>query len=83
MRDDPVEAFRVNVLGAYNVARAAVAAGVAGLFMETHPEPEKAHSDGPNSWPLDRMAELLEQLAALDAVAKSRPYLEDEWLAGS
>ena len=65
------------------LARAAVAAGVAGLFMETHPDPEKAHSDGPNSWPLDRMAELLEQLAALDKVAKSRPYLEDEWLAGS
>lgn len=65
------------------LARAAVAAGVAGVFMETHPEPEKAHSDGPNSWPLDRMAELLEQLAALDKVAKSTPYLEDEWLAGS
>ncbi len=64
------------------LARAAVAAGVAGLFMETHPDPEKAHSDGPNSWPLDRMAELLEQLKALDTVAKSRPYLEDEWLAG-
>ena len=65
------------------LARAAVAAGVAGIFMETHPEPEKAHSDGPNSWPLDRMAELLEQLTALDQVTKSRPYLEDEWLAGS
>jgi len=63
------------------LARAAVAAGVAGLFMETHPDPEKALSDGPNSWPLDRMAELLEQLTALDRVAKSRPYLEDEWLA--
>ncbi len=63
------------------LARAAVAAGVAGLFMETHPEPEKAHSDGPNSWPLDRMAELLAQLKALDDVAKSQPYLEDEWLA--
>lgn len=62
------------------LARAAVAAGVAGLFMETHPDPEKALSDGPNSWPLDRMAELLEQLKALDTVAKSRPYLEDEWL---
>ncbi len=63
------------------LARAAVAAGVAGLFMETHPDPARALSDGPNSWPLDRMAELLEQLKALDAVAKSRPYLEDEWLA--
>jgi len=65
------------------LARAAVAAGVAGVFMETHPDPEKALSDGPNSWPLDRMAELLEQLKALDAVAKSRPYLEDEWLEQS
>jgi 2-dehydro-3-deoxyphosphooctonate aldolase (KDO 8-P synthase) len=65
------------------LARAAVAAGVAGLFMETHPDPDKAHSDGPNSWPLDRMAELLEQLKALDEVSKSRPYLEDEWLAGA
>jgi 2-dehydro-3-deoxyphosphooctonate aldolase (KDO 8-P synthase) len=64
------------------LARAAVAAGVAGVFMETHPDPERALSDGPNSWPLARMAELLEQLVALDAVAKSRPYLEDEWLAG-
>jgi 2-dehydro-3-deoxyphosphooctonate aldolase (KDO 8-P synthase) len=63
------------------LARAAVAAGIAGLFMETHPNPEQALSDGPNSWPLDRMAELLEQLVALDRVAKSRPYLEDEWLA--
>ncbi|MGE0625493.1 MAG: 3-deoxy-8-phosphooctulonate synthase [Pseudomonadales bacterium] len=63
------------------LARAAVAAGVAGLFMETHPDPERALSDGPNSWPLDRMAELLEQLVALDRVVKSRPYLEDEWLA--
>jgi 2-dehydro-3-deoxyphosphooctonate aldolase (KDO 8-P synthase) len=63
------------------LARAAVAAGVAGLFMETHPDPDKALSDGPNSWPLDRMAELLEQLTALDRIAKSRPYLEDEWLA--
>jgi len=63
------------------LARAAVAAGVAGLFMETHPDPERAMSDGPNSWPLDRMAELLEQLTALDRVVKSRPYLEDEWLA--
>jgi len=63
------------------LARAAVAAGVAGLFMETHPDPERAMSDGPNSWPLGRMAELLEQLTALDRVVKSRPYLEDEWLA--
>ncbi len=63
------------------LARAAVAAGVAGLFMETHPDPDRALSDGPNSWPLQRMAELLEQLVALDRVVKSRPYLEDEWLS--
>lgn len=61
------------------LARAAVAAGVAGLFMETHPDPANALSDGPNSWPLDRMGELLEQLVALDRVTKSRPYLEDEF----
>jgi 2-dehydro-3-deoxyphosphooctonate aldolase (KDO 8-P synthase) len=60
------------------LARAAVAAGVAGLFMETHPDPDRALSDGPNSWPLDRMEVLLEQLLELDRVAKSRPYLEDE-----
>ena len=60
------------------LARAAVGVGVAGLFMETHPEPEKALSDGPNAWPLGRMAALLEQLLALDAVAKSRPYIEGE-----
>jgi 2-dehydro-3-deoxyphosphooctonate aldolase (KDO 8-P synthase) len=52
------------------LARAAVAVGVAGLFMETHPEPDKALSDGPNAWPLGRMAELLEVLVALDRVAK-------------
>jgi 2-dehydro-3-deoxyphosphooctonate aldolase (KDO 8-P synthase) len=63
------------------LARAAVAAGVAGVFMETHPDPDQALSDGPNSWPLDRMQALLEQLVDLDRVAKSRPYLEDE-LAG-
>jgi 2-dehydro-3-deoxyphosphooctonate aldolase (KDO 8-P synthase) len=59
------------------LARAAVAAGVAGLFMETHPDPENALSDGPNSWPLDQMRALLEQLQELDRVAKSRPFLED------
>lgn len=63
------------------LARAAVAVGVAGLFMETHPDPENALSDGPNSWPLDRMAELLKQLVAIDRVVKSSPYLEDEWLS--
>ena len=58
------------------LARAAVAAGVAGLFMETHPEPEKALSDGPNAWPLDRMESLLTTLCELDAVAKRRPFEE-------
>ncbi|MDH3641949.1 MAG: 3-deoxy-8-phosphooctulonate synthase [Gammaproteobacteria bacterium] len=59
------------------LARAAVAAGVAGLFMETHPDPARALSDGPNSWPLGQMRPLLEQLVELDRVAKSRPFLED------
>ncbi len=58
------------------LARAAVAAGISGLFMETHPRPEEALSDGPNSWPLHLMAPLLEQLRDLDRVAKSRPFLE-------
>lgn len=52
------------------LARAAVAVGVAGVFMETHPEPDKALSDGPNAWPLGKMAELLEVLKELDGVAK-------------
>ncbi len=65
------------------LARAAVAVGIAGLFLETHPDPDSALSDGPNSWPLERMEVLLEQLVALDRVAKSRPFPEDEWLAGS
>jgi len=58
------------------LARAAVAAGVAGLFMETHPHPEEALSDGPNAWPLPRMRELLETLKKLDAVVKSRGFAE-------
>ncbi|PIQ36363.1 MAG: 3-deoxy-8-phosphooctulonate synthase [Lysobacterales bacterium CG17_big_fil_post_rev_8_21_14_2_50_64_11] len=52
------------------LARAAVAAGVSGLFMETHPDPDNALSDGPNAWPLAKMAALLETLVALDAVVK-------------
>jgi 2-dehydro-3-deoxyphosphooctonate aldolase (KDO 8-P synthase) len=52
------------------LARAAIAAGIAGLFMETHPDPEKALSDGPNSWPLDKMKALLTHLVELDQVAK-------------
>ena len=52
------------------LARAAVAVGVAGVFLETHPEPEKALSDGPNSWPLPEISELLEVLKELDVIAK-------------
>ena len=58
------------------LARAAVAAGVAGIFMETHPRPQEALSDGPNSWPLHLVAELLERLLAIDAAAKACDYLE-------
>ncbi|MGI9245712.1 MAG: 3-deoxy-8-phosphooctulonate synthase [Steroidobacteraceae bacterium] len=58
------------------LSRAAVGAGVAGLFMETHPEPAKALSDGPNAWPLDRMRSLLEVLQELDAAVKRRPLEE-------
>ena len=53
------------------LARAAIAVGIDGLFMETHPDPDNALSDGPNAWPLDQMAELLEKLVKLDRVAKS------------
>ena len=58
------------------LARAAVAVGVAGVFMETHPDPARALSDGPNAWPLDRMAELLATLTELDAVVKRRGFAE-------
>jgi 2-dehydro-3-deoxyphosphooctonate aldolase (KDO 8-P synthase) len=58
------------------LARAAVAVGIAGLFMETHPDPEHALSDGPNSWPLDRFGALLEELVALDAVVKRHGPIE-------
>lgn len=58
------------------LARAAVAAGVAGLFMETHPDPDKALSDGPNAWPLGRMEALLTTLKELDRIVKSKPYEE-------
>jgi 2-dehydro-3-deoxyphosphooctonate aldolase (KDO 8-P synthase) len=58
------------------LARAAVAAGVAGVFMETHPDPARALSDGPNAWPLDRMASLLSVLKDIDAAVKARPYEE-------
>jgi 2-dehydro-3-deoxyphosphooctonate aldolase (KDO 8-P synthase) len=56
------------------LARAAVAAGVAGIFMETHPNPAKALSDGPNAWPLDRMASLLTTLVEVDLAVKKKPY---------
>jgi 2-dehydro-3-deoxyphosphooctonate aldolase (KDO 8-P synthase) len=58
------------------LARAAVAAGVSGVFMETHPDPAQALSDGPNAWPLARMRSLLEVMKEIDAAVKSRPYEE-------
>jgi 2-dehydro-3-deoxyphosphooctonate aldolase (KDO 8-P synthase) len=58
------------------LARAAVASGVSGLFMETHPRPAEALSDGPNAWPLDRMESLLATLKALDTAVKSKPFEE-------
>jgi 2-dehydro-3-deoxyphosphooctonate aldolase (KDO 8-P synthase) len=58
------------------LARAAVAAGIAGIFMETHPDPAKALSDGPNAWPLDRMASLLATLQELDIAVKKQPFEE-------
>jgi len=58
------------------LARAAVAAGIAGIFMETHPRPEVALSDGPNAWPLKLMPALLTTLKQLDTIAKSRPFEE-------
>ena len=64
------------------LARAATAAGVAGLFMETHPDPAKALSDGPNAWPLGKMAALLETLVAIDATVKQGDFLEAEYGLG-
>jgi 2-dehydro-3-deoxyphosphooctonate aldolase (KDO 8-P synthase) len=58
------------------LARSAIAAGVSGLFMETHPDPAHALSDGPNAWPLDRMRPLLEVLKELDTAVKRRPFEE-------
>ncbi len=60
------------------LARAATAVGVDGLFMETHPRPEEAKSDGPNSWPLPLMQPLLEQLTRIDSLVKEMDYLEDQ-----
>lgn len=59
------------------LARAAVATGISGLFMETHPDPDKALSDGPNSWPLDKLEALLSSLKRIDAVVKSEALLEN------
>lgn len=59
------------------LARAAVAVGIAGLFMESHPDPANALSDGPNSWPMDRMEELLITLVELDRVIKAQKLLEN------
>ena len=59
------------------LARAAVAAGVAGVFMETHPKPDEALCDGPNSWPLAMMRELIETLAELDRLVKRREFAEN------
>jgi 2-dehydro-3-deoxyphosphooctonate aldolase (KDO 8-P synthase) len=58
------------------LARSAIAAGVSGLFMETHPDPANAKSDGPNAWPLDRMESLLQTLVALDRTVKERGFEE-------
>lgn len=63
------------------LARAAVAAGVAGLFMETHPRPDEALSDGPNAWPLPMLADLLAMLKSLDDSVKSRPFIEQSFFS--
>jgi 2-dehydro-3-deoxyphosphooctonate aldolase (KDO 8-P synthase) len=60
------------------LARAAVAAGVSGVFMETHPNPEKALSDGPNAWPLNLMESLLSTLIVLDKSVKSAGLIEEK-----
>ena len=60
------------------LARAAVASGIAGIFMETHPDPAKALSDGPNAWPLDKMQDLLGTLKELDTLVKQRGFIEQD-----
>ena len=62
------------------LARAAISAGVAGLFMETHPRPDEALSDGPNSWPLGMLAELLSLLKTLDHTVKEHTFIEQRYL---
>lgn len=64
------------------LARAATAAGISGLFMETHPDPDVALSDGPNAMPLDRLGALLETLVALDRTVKQQAFLESEFGLG-
>jgi 2-dehydro-3-deoxyphosphooctonate aldolase (KDO 8-P synthase) len=59
------------------LARAAVAVGISGIFMETHPQPDKALSDGPNAWPLEQMFPLLETLKLIDDTVKKQGYLEN------
>ena len=59
------------------LARSAIAAGISGIFMETHPDPDNALSDGPNSWPLDKMEQLLTILKQLDEVTKSCEFSEN------
>lgn len=59
------------------LARSAMAAGIAGLFMETHPDPDKALSDGPNAWPLDKMEALLTVLSAIDRVVKTQTNIDE------
>jgi 2-dehydro-3-deoxyphosphooctonate aldolase (KDO 8-P synthase) len=61
------------------LARAAVAVGVSGLFIETHPNPAEARSDGPNAVPLHRMSDLLETLVTLDQAVKRAPFLESDF----
>ncbi|MFY7697335.1 MAG: 3-deoxy-8-phosphooctulonate synthase [Legionella sp.] len=60
------------------LARAAVAAGIAGIFMETHPNPDQALSDGPNSWPIDKIKSLLQCLKEIDLISKNNRWLDDE-----
>jgi 2-dehydro-3-deoxyphosphooctonate aldolase (KDO 8-P synthase) len=62
------------------LARAAIAVGVAGVFMETHPDPDKALSDGPNAWPLPKMKALLTTLKQLDETVKRHGFAEQEYL---
>ncbi len=64
------------------LARSAAAAGVAGFFMETHPDPSVALSDGPNAWPLDKMRQLLETLMSIDSIVKESDYLEADYGLG-